>query len=77
MLLNVVLGGFAVLAIIVTLWSLAVAFSPHTTSGVRKDAMTVFHIAWKTAIAAVAITLVRLYVTGAFNTVPATVTPPL
>jgi hypothetical protein len=65
MLLNIVFGAFALLAVVVTLWSLAVAFSRHTRAAVAKHAREVFHIAWKTAIVAVLVAIVRLYASGA------------
>jgi hypothetical protein len=63
-LLDIMLAGFVGLAIIVTLWSLGVAFSPRTNNTVRKHAMDVFHVAWKTAVVAVLMALIRFYASG-------------
>lgn len=67
MLLNLVCGAFALLTIVVTMWSLAVAFGRNTKPAVRAHAMKVFDMAWKTSVAAVLLALVRLYASGALD----------
>lgn len=64
MLLDIVLAAFAGLAITVTLWSLAIAFGRNTTPSVRRHAMDVFRIAWKTAVATVLAAVIRFYASG-------------
>lgn len=70
MLLNIVFGGFCLLAITVTLWSLFVAFGRGTKPAVRAHAMEVFRIAWKTAVVAVTLAIMRLYATGVLTSWP-------
>lgn len=55
-LLNTILGGFAILAAIVTVWSLAVAFRSKTKPAVRKVAYQVFRIAWLSFVVSAATT---------------------
>lgn len=64
MLLNTILGGFAILAAIVTVWSLAVAFRSKTKPAVRKVAYQVFRIAWLSFVVSAATTILRLYRDG-------------
>lgn len=65
--LDYILIGFAALAIVVTLWSLAVALGPQTKPSVRAHAMDVFRIAWKTSVATGFLAIVRLYALGVFD----------
>lgn len=67
MLVNIVFGAFALLAIVVTVWAVAVAFRPTTKPQVRKHAMEVFRVAWKTAVVAVLLAVLRLYASGALD----------
>ena len=61
MLLNIILGGFAILAAVVTLWSLAIAFRKRTTSSVRTVAYRVFRVAWTTFVVSSAAAIMQLY----------------
>jgi hypothetical protein len=63
-LLNIILGGFAILTAIVTLWSLAVAFRKRTTSSVRIVAYRVFRVAWTTFVVSSAAAIIQLYRDG-------------
>lgn len=63
-LLNIILGGFATLAAVVTIWSLAVAFCRRTTPTVRTVAYRVFRVAWTTFVVSAAAAIIQLYRDG-------------
>jgi len=64
LLLNTILGGFATLSAVVTLWSLAVAFRRNTPSQIRKIAYQVFRVAWLTFVVSTTTAIIQLYANG-------------
>lgn len=64
MLLNIILGGFAILAAGVCLWSVAVIYASRTKPAVRTLAYRVLRLAWTTFIASAAAAIIQLYRDG-------------
>ena len=62
--LGIILGGYAVVACVIAVWSVRVAYAERTKPVVRTHAYRIFRIAWTTGVASGITGLLKLYAAG-------------